>query len=40
VRVTERIEANPAWADAYADAYLRFRELYPALRPLEHEPGG
>jgi len=35
VRVTERIEPDPAWQEAYAGGYVRFRELYPALRPLE-----
>jgi xylulokinase len=34
VRVTERIEPDPAWVRAYADGYGRFRGLYPALRPL------
>jgi xylulokinase len=35
VRVTDRIEPDPAWQAAYADGYTRFRELYPALKPLE-----
>jgi xylulokinase len=35
VRVRDRVEPDPAWRDAYADGYGRFRELYPALRPLE-----
>jgi xylulokinase len=35
VRVRDRIEPNPGWADTYADGYQRFRALYPALRPLE-----
>jgi xylulokinase len=35
VRVTDRIEPDPAWADAYDAGYRRFRDLYPALRPLE-----
>ena len=30
-----RIEPEPAWVDAYAHGYDRFRALYPALRPLE-----
>jgi xylulokinase len=34
VRVTERIEPNPAWTAAYDDGYARFRALYPALRAL------
>jgi xylulokinase len=33
VRVRDRIEPEPAWADAYAHGYERFRALYPALRP-------
>jgi xylulokinase len=37
VRVTERIEPNPAWVEAYEDGYERFRGLYPALRPLEEQ---
>jgi xylulokinase len=35
VHVTDRIEPEPAWQDAYDEGYSRFRELYPALRPLE-----
>jgi xylulokinase len=35
VRVEERIEPDPAWVDAYDEGYDRFRQLYPALRPLE-----
>jgi xylulokinase len=35
VRVTGTVEPEPAWRKAYADGYERFRELYPALRPLE-----
>ncbi len=35
VHITDRIEPEPAWQGAYDDAYARFRELYPALRPLE-----
>ena len=35
VRVGDRIEPEPAWADTYAHEYQRFRALYPALRPLE-----
>jgi len=34
VRVTERIEPEPAWRDAYAEGYDRFVRLYPALRPF------
>jgi xylulokinase len=35
VRIRDRIEPEPAWADTYAGEYQRFRALYPALRPLE-----
>jgi xylulokinase len=35
VRVTERVEPDPAWIDEYELGYERFRSLYPALRPLE-----
>jgi xylulokinase len=35
VRTRERIEPDPAWVDAYADGYERFRSLYPTLKPLE-----
>jgi xylulokinase len=35
VRIRDRIEPEPAWADTYAREYQRFRALYPALRPLE-----
>jgi xylulokinase len=35
VRVSDRIEPDPAWVETYARGYDRFRALYPALRPLE-----
>jgi xylulokinase len=35
VRSVDRVEPDPAWVEAYADGYGRFRSLYPALRPLE-----
>ena len=35
VRVTRTVEPEPAWTEAYAAGYDRFRALYPALRPLE-----
>jgi xylulokinase len=35
VRVTERIDPDPAWVAAYDENYARFGALYPALRPLE-----
>jgi xylulokinase len=34
VRVTGRVEPNPAWSPAYEDGYARVRALYPAVRPL------
>ena len=34
VRVRDRIEPDPGWAAVYADEYLRFRRLYPALSTL------
>ena len=34
VRVSDRIEPEPAWQAAYEDGYARYRELYPALRTL------
>jgi xylulokinase len=37
VRVREVIEPERSWQDAYAEGYRRFRELYPALRPLRQE---
>jgi xylulokinase len=35
VRVTDVVEPDPTWVDAYDAGYDRFRSLYPALRPLE-----
>ena len=32
VRVTEVVEPDPAWRDAYAELLPRYRALYPALR--------
>ena len=37
VRVRDTIELEPEWIEPYAEAYRRFRSLYPALRPLEDE---
>ncbi len=37
VRVRERVEPRPEWADAYEAGYKRFRALYPALRDLAEE---
>ena len=38
VRLQGRIEPDPAWRDAYADGYERYRALYPALRALQATP--
>jgi xylulokinase len=35
VRVTGTVEPESAWREAYAEGYSRFKDLYPALRPLE-----
>jgi xylulokinase len=34
VRIDARVEPDPAWQAVYDEEYGRFRELYPALRPL------
>jgi xylulokinase len=34
VRVRDAVEPDPAWADAYDEAYARYRLLYPALKSL------
>lgn len=38
VNVRDRVEPNPDWQETYERGYVRFRALYPALRPLEEEP--
>ena len=38
VRATEQIAPEPDWADAYAEGYARFRELYPTLQRLRIAP--
>jgi xylulokinase len=35
VQVTGTVEPEPAWREAYADGYARYRQLYPFLRRLE-----
>ena len=35
IRVTGRIEPEPAWVPTYRAGYERYKSLYPALRPLE-----
>jgi xylulokinase len=35
VRLLDVIEPDPRWSAAYEHGYRRFRQLYPALRPLE-----
>ena len=39
VRVTDAVEPSPA-TDVYEERYVRYRELYPALRPTFHAIGG
>jgi xylulokinase len=39
VRVRDIVEPEPAWADAYAEGYPRFRSAYPALAPLRSSTG-
>ena len=34
VRVRDVVEPDPAWAEAYRDAYGRYRALYPALKSI------
>jgi xylulokinase len=34
ITVAERIEPDPAWVEAYAAGYARWRKLYPALATL------
>ena len=34
IRVSDRIEPEPAWQVAYEEGYARYRELYPTLRKL------
>jgi xylulokinase len=35
VQLLDPVEPDPRWSEAYERGYLRFRLLYPALRPLE-----
>jgi xylulokinase len=35
VRTLDPVEPDPQWSAAYERGYRRFRQLYPALRPLE-----
>ena len=35
VRGRDRIEPDPLWTAAYERGYARYRQLYPALRPLQ-----
>ena len=34
VRASHRLEPDPSWRAVYDDGYARYRQLYPALRPL------
>jgi xylulokinase len=38
VEVRRVVEPRPEWVAAYAEARERFRQLYPALRPLQADP--
>ena len=38
VRVTERIEPDPHWREAYAELHARHQSLYPALHPVRVAP--
>ena len=38
VHVRDTVEPDPAWQEAYAEGYQRFRDLYPALRPYFQRP--
>jgi sugar (pentulose or hexulose) kinase len=33
IRPLDRVEPNPGVAEAYTDAYERYRSLYPHLKP-------
>jgi xylulokinase len=35
VHVRDTVEPNPAWVAAYEEGYVRYRTLYPTLKPLE-----
>ena len=35
VHVRDTVEPNPSWVAAYEDGYVRYRALYPTLKPLE-----
>ena len=35
VRVRDVIEPEPAWTEAYEEAYMRYRSLYPALKSIQ-----
>lgn len=37
VHVRDRVEPDPAWQATYEAGYARYRELYPALRPLQEQ---
>jgi len=37
ISIRDQIEPNPDWREAYERGYVRFRALYPALRPFEDE---
>ena len=37
ISIRDQIEPNPDWREAYERGYVRFRALYPALRPFDDE---
>ena len=37
ISIRDRVEPNLDWQETYERGYVRFRALYPALRPLEEE---
>ena len=36
IRVSDRIEPSPINVSCYAEMYLQYQSLYPALRPISH----
>ena len=39
VRVTGRVEPDPAWREPYAEGYAAFRRIYPAIAGLRAAGG-
>jgi xylulokinase len=38
VRITDTVEPDPAWHEAYIEMHERYRALYPALRAVRVSP--